>query len=302
MKLGYVTALFPEWTLEEHLSFAARTGYQCVEVMCWPVGKAERRYAGVTHIDVATLSEARIRSIQRSCIATGVSISGLGYYPNPLDPDPQVRADAAQHIIKVIEAAAALQIGVVNTFIGRDPSRMVDDQWQEMLDLWGPIVDFASKHQVKIGIENCPMLFSRDEWPGGKNLATTPAIWRKLFNSFPGRTLGLNFDPSHLVFQHIDYLRCIREFGERFYHVHAKDTRIDPDRIYEVGSMGLKWYTPKIPGLGDVQWGRFFSELTDTGYQGAVCVEVEDRVFEATLESRKQSLVQSYRYLHQFFA
>jgi sugar phosphate isomerase/epimerase len=152
---------------------------------------------------------------------------------------------------------------------------------------------------VQIGIENCPMLFTNDEWPGGKNLAVSPAIWRKLFAEFPDH-LGLNFDPSHLVFQFIDCARAIREFGKKFVHVHAKDTRVDVDKLYEVGALGLGWHTPKLPGLGDVAWGPFFSALTDSGYRGPVCIEVEDRAYEKNFDDRLRSLRQSHQYLKQF--
>jgi len=107
-------------------------------------------------------------------------------------------------------------------------------------------------------------------------------------------------DPSHLIWQHIDYVRCIREFSRRIVHVHAKDTRIDADKLYAVGSLGLGWHTAKLPGLGDVNWGAFFAALTDTGYNGAVCIEVEDRAYEGSLEDRKRALRQSKRYLEQF--
>jgi sugar phosphate isomerase/epimerase len=144
------------------------------------------------------------------------------------------------------------------------------------------------------------MLFTGDEWPGGKNLHVSPALWRRIFNELGSNNIGLNYDPSHLVWQHIDYVRCIREFGDRIVHVHAKDTRIDEDKLYEHGILGLGWHTPKIPGLGDVRWGEVFSALTDVGYRGPVCIEVEDRAFEGSLEDRKRSLRQSKRFLEQF--
>ena len=144
-----------------------------------------------------------------------------------------------------------------------------------------------------LGIENCPMLFSKDEWPGGKNLATTPALWRTIFDAIPSRHLGLNFDPSHLIWQQIDYVRCIRDFATRIVHVHAKDTQIDREKLHDVGILGLGWQNPKIPGLGDVDWGAFFSALTDIGYNGPVCIEVEDRAFEESLQDRQRSLRQS---------
>jgi len=300
MQLGFVSAILPDLSLDEVLTFAADEGFACAELMCWPPGGAARRYAGVTHVDVTTLSDDQARQIRELSRARGVAISGLGYYPNPLDPDPSHRRVVVEHLKSVIRAAPKLGVGVVNTFIGRDWSRSIDDNWPQVREVWPSIVSEAKAAGVKIGIENCPMLFSKDEWPGGKNLAVSPAVWRRLFAEFPDGTLGLNFDPSHLVFQHIDYVRAIREFSKHFVHVHAKDTRIDVDRLYDVGSLSLGWHTPKLPGLGDVDWGQFFSALSDTGYSGAVCVEVEDRAYEGSLAARKRSLRQSRRFLEQF--
>jgi sugar phosphate isomerase/epimerase len=300
MKLGFVTAILPDWSLEQVLQFAAQEGFDSVEVMCWPVGKAERRYAGVTHIDVNNFGPSQAAEVKALCTKYGVSISGLGYYPNPLAADPAERETYSDHIKKVIAASALLEVNIMNTFIGRDPAQSIEAQWGMFESVWKPIIAFAESHKVKVGIENCPMLFSLDEWPGGKNLAISPEIWSRMFASIPSDYFGLNFDPSHLVWQHIDYIRCIREFGHKFVHVHAKDTKIEPDLIYQRGIMGLKWHTPKLPGLGDVQWGKFFSALTDVGYQGSVAIEVEDRAYEGSPEAVKRSLTQSKRYLEQF--
>lgn len=300
MQLGFVSAILPDLPLDQVLSFAADEGYDCVEVMCWPPGKADRRYAGVTHLDVTNFTPDAAQHIRNLVRQSGVSISGLGYYPNPLHPDAGHRQTVAEHLRRVISAAQMLGVPVVNSFIGRDPSRSVEENWPQMLETWRPLVQHAETCGISIGIENCPMLFSRDEWPGGKNLATTPAIWRKLFADLDSERIGLNFDPSHLVWLMIDPARCIREFGSRIVHAHAKDARIDPDSLYEHGTMGLMWHTPKLPGLGDVDWGRYFSALTDAGYRGAVCVEVEDRAYEGSLEDRQRSLRQSRRFLEQF--
>jgi len=164
------------------------------------------------------------------------------------------------------------------------------------------MVAYAEDQGVKIGIENCPMLFSKDEWPGGKNLAVSPAVWRRMFEEIPSKNFGLNFDPSHLVLQHMDIAKVMREFGSRFVHVHAKDARIDLDKRTEHGVFAypILWHTPKLPGLGDVDWGQFFGTLSETGYRGPVCVEVEDRAFEGSLELRKTALRTSYAYLRQF--
>jgi sugar phosphate isomerase/epimerase len=234
--------------------------------------------------------------------ATGVSISGLGYYPNPLAPAPAEAQVYSDHLRKVIAAARLLGLNVVNTFIGRDWTKSVEDNWPRFLEVWKPLIAFAEDNGVKIGIENCPMSFTRDEWPGGKNLATSPAIWRRMFNDIPSPNFGLNFDPSHFVWQRMDYIKPLREFASRIFHVHAKDARIDQDRLDDVGLLAYpnQYHTPKLPGLGDVNWGRFLSVLAETGYDGAVCVEVEDRSYEGSLESRKAALKQSAVYLRQF--
>jgi len=302
MKLGFVTAILPDLTLEQVAAFAAGNGYACVEVMCWPKGKAERRYAGVTHIDVAGFTKDDAARVHDHLAPTGVAISGLGYYPNPLAPDAAEARVYVEHLRHVIQAAKLLGLNVVNTFIGRDWTKSVDDNWPRFLETWRPLIKFAEDHGVKIGIENCPMAFTKDEWPGGKNLATSPRIWRRMFEDIPSPNFGLNFDPSHFIWQRMNYLRPLREFRSRLFHVHAKDVRLDPDRLNDVGIMAVPndFHTPKIPGLGDVNWGRFFSVLTDIGYDGAVCVEVEDRAYEGSLEKRKASLIQSARYLRQY--
>jgi sugar phosphate isomerase/epimerase len=302
MQLGFVTAILPDLSLEEILDFAAETGFDCVEVMCWPKGKAERRYAGVTHLDVTDFSKDDAKRTNDLTAAKKVRISGLGYYPNPLVSDKAEGQVYADHLKKVIQAAELLGLGVVNTFIGRDWTKSIDENWPRFREVWKPLIQFAEDHGVKIAIENCPMLFTKDEWPGGKNLAQSPAVWRRMFDEIPSKSFGLNFDPSHFVWQQMDYLRAIREFAPRIFHAHAKDARLDRDRLDEVGILAhpLQYHTPKLPGLGEVNWGKYFSVLADSGYNGPVCIEVEDRAYEGSLANRKASLIQSGRYLRQF--
>jgi sugar phosphate isomerase/epimerase len=300
MQFGFVSAILPDLSLDEVLAYAAAQGFDCVELMCWPVGKAERRYAGVTHVDVTNFTPSDAAHVQALVAKHSVRISGLGYYPNPLTADVAERQTYVEHIKKVIAASAMLGVNVTNTFIGRDPARTIDDQWATFEEVWKPIVAFAEAQNVKIGIENCPMLFSYDEWPGGKNLAISPDVWRRMFTSIPSAHFGLNFDPSHLIWQHIDYVRCIREFASKFVHVHLKDEKLLDDALYDRGIMGVKWHAPKLPGLGSVNWGAFFSALTDAKYAGAVCIEVEDRAYEDSLEDRMRALQQSKRYLEPF--
>jgi sugar phosphate isomerase/epimerase len=299
MQLGFVSAIVPDLAFEEVFGLAKSIGYDCVEVMCWPVGRADRRYAGVTHLDVDNLTDAamaRVRAVVRS---TGVRISGLGYYPNPLTPHAAEANAAAVHLERVILAAKALSIPVVNTFVGRDWVRSVDENWPRFLDVWSDLIRLAEDHGVRVAIENCPMLFTRDEWPGGKNLASSPAIWRRMFTDIPSGSFGLNYDPSHLIWQQMDYLAPLREFASRIFHVHLKDVKVDRDRLDQVGILAYPndFHTPKLPGRGEVDWVRFVSLLREIGYRGPACVEVEDRAYEGTAELRRQALAESYAYL-----
>lgn len=302
MQLGFVSAILPELSLKEVLSFAQAEGFDCVELMCWPPGKAERRYAGVTHIDATDLNEETLLYIQGLIQSTGVGISGLGYYPNLLSPVVEEAEIALAHLKKVILAASVLGIGVVNTFAGRDWRRSIDENWSQFLKVWKPLIALAEEKRVRIGIENCPMYFTQDEWPSGKNLAISPSVWRRMFADIPNPSFGLNYDPSHLVWQQMDYLKPMAEFGSRLFHIHAKDVRIDRDRLDSVGILAppLEYHCPKLPGLGEIDWGRFFSVLGDAGYEGAVCIEAEDRAYEKSLESRKAALRQSARYLRNY--
>lgn len=302
IKLGIQSAILGDLSFEEVIDFASDNGFSCVELMCWPVGQANRKYAGVTHIDVDSLDDNRVSNIKKKLKEKNITISGLGYYPNPLDPDKEKSDFYIDHIKKVIDASARLEIGIMNTFIGADPAKHDDDNFERFREIWPPIVKYAEERNVKIGIENCPMYFTKDEWPSGCNLAHSPALWRRIFEAIPSRYFGLNYDPSHLIWQMIDYSKPVFEFRDKIFHVHIKDAKILWDRINEVGLLTtpLNFHTPKLPGLGDIDWGRFFSALYETGYNGSACIEVEDKAFEGSLENRKASLIQSRNFLRQF--
>jgi len=302
VKLGFVSAILGDLSFDEVVTFASENGFSCVEMMCWPSGKADRRYAGVTHIDVASLDENKINSIRNRLKQNNISVSGLGYYPNPLHPDKTKSDFYVGHIKKVIDAAALMDIGIINTFIGADQSKHDDENFEHFREIWPPIVKYAEERSIKIGIENCPMFFTKDEWPSGNNLARSPAIWRKIFETIPSKNFGLNYDPSHLLWQMMDYIKPIYEFRDRIFHVHLKDARILREKIDNVGILTtpLQLHTPKIPGLGEIEWGKFFSALYEVGYNGSACIEVEDKSFEGSLENRKTALLQSRNYLRQF--
>lgn len=304
MKLGLVTAILDRYDYEGMMDVLSDLGFACAEVACWPVGKAERRYAGVSHIDVQKVldDDAYAQHILSYAKEKGVEISALAFYPNTLDPDLDKRAANVAHLMTVIRASAKLGIGLVTTFIGRDQRRTVEENLEIVKEVWPPIVKLAEELGVKIAIENCPMLFGRDQWPAGQNLMTSPANWRRVFEILPSQNLGINYDPSHFVWQMIDPYAPLYAFRDKIFHVHYKDIKLYPEKLNEVGIMGypLDFMSPKLPGLGDVNWAKFVSALTDIGYDGYSCIEVEDRAFEGTNEAVLRSLRLSKRYLEQF--
>ena len=299
MQLGFVSAILPDQTLEEVFTIAKETGYSCVEAMCWPVGKADRRYAGVTHIDVNNFKPADVPRILGLEEVHGIDISGLGYYPNLLTPDQEAARVAAAHLRLVISTAKMLNLTVVSTFVGRDWTRSVEDNWPRFLSVWKDLIAYAEDQGVRVAIENCPMIFTADEWPGGKNLASSPAIWRRMFEEIPSPNFGLNYDPSHQVWQQMDHIAPLKEFASRIFRVHLKDVAVDRQQLNQVGILAypLQFHSPKLPGRGDTDWAKFLRALKDSGYDGPVCVEVEDRAFEGDLAHRKQALAFSSEYL-----
>lgn len=302
MKLGLVSAILDGWNFEEMIDTVSGMGFQCVEVACWPQGKAERRYAGVSHINVAELSDEKAAYILDYCRKKNVEISSLAFYPNTMDADPEKRQHNIAHLKRVIDASAKLGVNLVTTFIGRDQSKTVEENIELFRQLWPDIIRYAEERKVRIGIENCPMLFGRDQWPGGQNLMTTPAIWRKLFAIIDSPYFGLNYDPSHFIWQQMDYIKPLYEFRDKIFHVHFKDIKLYPDKLNDCGIMAypLDYMSPKLPGYGDVNWGKYVSALTDIGYDGYACIEVEDKAFESSREKILDSVRISKRYMDQF--
>ena len=302
MKLGIVSAIYDGFTFEEAVENAVKNGCECMEVACWPQGKAERRYAGVSHIDVDNTTPEYITYIKNFCAEKGIEISSLAFYPNTMDGNLEKRTAAIEHLKKVIDMSALLGVNMVTTFIGRDQTKTVEENLELFKEIWPPIIKLAEEKGVKVAIENCPMLFGADQWPGGQNLFTTPALWRKMFEILPSDNFGINYDPSHFIWQQIDYIKPIFEFKDKIFHVHCKDIKLYPDRLNDVGVMAypLEYMSPKLPGLGDVDWGKYISALTDIGYNSYVCIEVEDKAFESSKERILDSVSLSCRYMRQF--
>ena len=304
MKLGFVSAILDQSNFEEMIDTANSLGFACVEVACWPHGKAERRYAGVSHIDVEKVVEddGYVAYVNDYCAKKNVEISSLAFYPNTMDGNLEKRQASVDHLKNVIKARGRLGVNMVTTFIGRDQTKNVEENLELVKEIWPPIMNLAKEQGVKVAIENCPMLFGPDQWPGGQNLMTTPVIWKKVFEILPYENLGINYDPSHFVWQMIDYIKPIYEFQDKIFHVHYKDIKLYPDKLNQCGitAYPLDFMSPKLPGLGDVDWGKYVSALTDIGYDGFTCIEVEDKAFEGTKEKVLESLKLSKKYMEQY--
>ena len=245
---GILSAILENWDYKEMIDTVSEIGYKCVEVACWPKGEGGRRYAGTSHIDTENLDKAKAEEILSYARSHGVELSSLAYYPNTLDADIEKRNEYIRHIHSLIDASSLLGINMVTTFIGRDQKKTVEENLILVKEVWPEILQHAKEKNVRIAIENCPMLFGPDQWPGGQNLFYSPDIWRKVFDILPYDNLGINFDPSHFVWQQLDYIKALYEFKEKMFHIHFKDIKLRKDKLSEAGVLAypLDYMIPKL--------------------------------------------------------
>ncbi|MCE2488772.1 MAG: sugar phosphate isomerase/epimerase [Anaerolineae bacterium] len=292
MRLGYYTDYS-----EETAAFASETGFTSLELSAWPDSA----------INPDKVSEARLEAILADLQQRDIEISALGYYPNYLAPEAEERAESKRYFLKVLDLAQRMGVSVVCTFVGRNPYCTVEENMGPFQELFTEFCQEAEERGLRIAIENCPMV----ELKTGHsiNLAFSPEIWDQMFELVPSPALGIEMDPSHMVWQGIDYIQAIRDYGERIYHVHAKDMEIRRDVLQRVGILGQSfgdvfglghgWRRGRAPGWGEVDWQAFISALIEVGYEGNIDIEHEDDVlafselrdFEADMES---SIVMAY--------
>jgi len=300
MKLGFLTASMAGIPIEDVVGWAASTGFEALEVGCWPEDIPEVYQA--RHIDAAGLDAARAEDVRALFADAGVGISALAYYENNLHGDPATRQRINEHLKAVIRAASLLGVDTVGTFIGRDLSASVADNLRDGATALPPLVSYAADHGVSLVIENCPMEgWGPDGYPA--NLAYSPELWDWILEM----GFFLNFDPSHLVWLGIDPVAALKDYVAHVRHVQAKDVEIDPAARQRYSVFGRTvsrrsgwdtgWWRYRVPGLGQVDWRGVMDALYEGGYEGTVSVEHEDPVWGGTPEKIKAGLLIARRTL-----
>jgi sugar phosphate isomerase/epimerase len=276
VKLGFLTACLPKRSLADIAAWAAAHGYAALEVAAWPA-LGDRPFTA-THIDVAALDVDGTRALFER---HGLTLSSLAFYDNNLHPDPAERRAINDHVLACIEAAAALGVPTVGTFVGRNPTRTVREDLADAEKVFAPLVDRAGERGVKLIVENCVMEgWHPDGYPG--NLAYSPELWEWMFSL----GLYLNFDPSHLLWIGIDPVAAVRPYVDRIPHAQAKDVELFPERRDRYGTFGkavvredpwdVGWWRYRVPGLGQLDWVRLVDALDVGGVAGVLSVEHED--------------------------
>ncbi len=307
MYIGLLTVCLGNKPLEEKAQWASENGFKSLEVACWP--KANDRDYSSSDIDVENFSQKQADEINSYLKKLGLTISSLAYYDNNLDRDLSKRAFVNGHLKKCIDAAEMLGVAMVGTFIGRNIDKSIQDNFDEFETVFGDIVAYAEKKDVKIIIENCPMVgWQVQGLPG--TISFAPDLWHEMFRRIPSKNFGLNLDPSHLIFQFMDYISVIPEFKDRIFHVHAKEVKIFNDRLKRYGVFNRQLFTgarheygywkPCMPGLGDADWSLFIKTLRDNGYDGVISIEHEDPEYEGTDEKVKTGLLIAKKHLEKF--
>ena len=277
MDIGLLTAPFGRKSLDQVIAFARDNGFQALEVVAGP---------GSKHLDTNGFSARRAGEVKRLLEGTDVRISSLAWYANLLDPGRARRNELSRQMRGVIRAAKLLEVDVVCALAGmpmpgKDRMRTIEEDFPKV---FAPLTEFAGEHKVKIAFEN---------W-FATNIMNL-AHWQRAFEVVPAANLGLNFDPSHLLWQGIDYLEAVEKFRDRIFHTHAKDTEVKAHVLRWVGSQSPGWWRYVIPGYGEVNWGVYIARLRSVGYNGVLSIEHEDGAFGV-----EEGFIKGRRHLAQF--
>jgi len=297
MKLGMLTACLPGWSLARIAAWAERAGYDALEVAVWPsVGGREFE---ASHLRVADFGASDVEATQHLFARHKLHLSALAYYENNLHPDTDRRAAIHAHLRHAVDAAAALGVAHVGTFVGRNPYQSVSENMREAEKVLPPLVTYAGERDVKLIIENCVMEgWHPDGYPG--NLAYSPELWEWMFSL----GLYLNWDPSHLVWIGIDPVETIKPYAERIAHAQAKDIQVDALSRNRYGCFGTVhkgdnpwltgWWRYRVPGRGQIDWNQVVDRLYEVGFTGTLSVEHEDPIWGGTDERVLQGLEIAY--------
>ena len=297
MEFGFLTSLLNSMGFEGIVEWAKERGFSCIEAAAWPKGADKICIYYAATVDAGSLDEEEALKKKAVLDKHGIRISSLAYYDNNLEPDDDKRRSIHEHLKAVIKAAHLLGVELVGTFIGRDPHCDIKENIAKAIPIIKDFTDYAGDLGVTLMIENCPMVgWQREHLIG--NVFYEPSIWERFFERIESKSFGMNFDPSHLTWQRIDYCEVMREFADKIRHFHAKDTQVVEDVLHRNGIYSEGWWKPVIPaGDGDINWGSVFNTIKEIGYKGPVSVEFEDERYETSQEKVKEGLVKTLHYL-----
>lgn len=308
MKIGLFTALFHDQPIEKALDYIAEVGIQTVEF-------GGGAYPGSRHLNdlggVQTLieDEAARKRLLKMCESRGLEISAISVHGNPLHPDKNVAQEHHNAFRNAVLLAEKLGVGVVNGFSGcpagnpndKSPNwvtcawpdeyrDILDYQWNQVaIPYWKEQNAFLKQHNVKFAIEAHPGF-----------IVYNPETVIKLREA-AGEQIGCNFDPSHFWWQGIEPLHAVRFLGPKgaIFHVHAKDTRIDPINsaingnldVKSYGAVGERSWVFRSVGYGHSQqwWNDFVTTLRMVGYDYVLSIEHEDSMM-STREGLNKAL------------
>ena len=280
MKLGFYTN-YDEKTVE----FAHKVGFRSMELSAWPDSS----------LNADKMTDRRIVEVKKNLKEHDIEVSALGYYPNFLDPDEEKAEEAVRYFHRVLELANRMGVDVVCTFAGRDPDKSIKENIPLFEEVFTPFCAEAERRKIRIAIENCPIM---DRFHlRGENIAISPEVWDEMYKVVPSKALGIELDPSHMVWQGIDYIQAIYDYGDRIFHIHAKDMEINRRVLKRVGILGQAfgetvglghgWWRARLPGWGEIDWPKFITALIEVNYRGNIDIEHEDDVFAAASAKEK---------------
>ncbi|MDR0287015.1 MAG: sugar phosphate isomerase/epimerase [Clostridiales bacterium] len=305
MYQGFITGCLGDIPLKEKAKWSKDNGFKALEVSCWP-RENERDYSG-SDIDVENLDKGKADEIKGFFKEYGLTLSSIAYYDNNLHADHNIRESINKHSYKCIDAAQMLGVESVGVFAGRNHTVSLQVNFNEFKEIFTRMTSYAADKGVKIVIENCPMVgWQIPGYPG--TISFTPELWEEMFDRVPAENFGLNYDPSHLYFQMIDYIKPIKTFKDKIFHVHAKDAEIFEDNLKYYGIFdkqldrreGPGFWRYRLPGLGKVDFKAMIAELESIGYKGAVSIEHEDLLYSGSEAKVKEGLLVSQKFLSQF--